>query len=103
MIPMTPEDLLTDLFGIAIGRIGFFNGSLLSNRKCIGFTIYSTGGRKNNIGHTVFFHGFQQMDQRKQIVFIICQGFLHTFPHSFESCKMNDCFYVGVFFKYPIG
>ena len=72
---------------IHIGRNG---REIFLDRYFLRFAVYSRGGRENNMIHSCFMHGNQQMEGSFHVVKIILCRIRHGFANQGRRRKVND-------------
>ena len=50
----------------------------------------------------MFWHQFEKVNQRNQVITVVKQRFLYRLSYCFASCKVNDCLNSFIFCKYCI-
>ena len=49
--------------------------------------VYCTGRREHNTFYSIFWHQFEKVNQRNQVITVVKQRFLYRFSYCFARCK----------------
>ncbi len=83
------EDILGNLFGVAVGRGGRLAGRLFGDWQFLGIAVHCRRRGEQHIRALEFLHHLQNVHVAYQIVLVVLQRFVHGFTHGLVGSEMN--------------
>ena len=84
------DNLLADLFRVAVGRQGRFDGCRFVDRQHVGLAVDRARRREDDALYAKLGHEREQIDERQQVVAVVEQRFLYRFAHCLAGCEVDN-------------